>query len=468
MKKIIICLLLLSLQLNSNPIENFNAKFPFNSKKLLITIDIQDCLGCSIPISEIVNEIHKQNQYIPIFLITNDSLNDLSKEMYLKKLKISNSIANLVSDKKLYQNLITKSKGEKNITVVHNSKIEFMTVIRSELNIKKILKYFDSNFIYKINDVYALSNEFTDFAIYNGAVFNKKNFVLFKKGINIVSKYNYENNVHSTILLDTFSVFDINFAKNILTSSEFEKCKNNYKNNEIKNYIRPATIFRIDESAFGINCYLKSYIDSIYNGELALFEFETCFVIVLDTNLKYQKIIKFNNTHSKDLILESGAKLSDTAFYYLGSDSDTLNKYFVTGFNFENGVLNSPQQNKFYFNKKKKDLMPSFCQGQQDVLILFNQNRRNKTCKILRKNHLNQYTFEYNIKNKHVYSSLVFKTPSDNIIYGFKDKNGLNFDALLSECKENKSYAGVFHFVFQSKLFRIDFLESKQTTPNSK
>ncbi len=378
----------------------------------------------------------------------------------MKKFRISKDRASLISDKFLYNYLLSKSKNQKNISIVNRNKIVYINSISSSLELNEIFTYFSSNFSFKVSELSKIQNQYTDLTKYSGAIFNTNNFIVFKKGVNIISKYTYSNDNYSTIQLDTLPIFKFEYFKNILSPEDFKKCKINYKNSETNNYVRPVSILKINDRLIGINCYLKSFEDGIYNKDSVLFESETSFVIVLDTNLKFQNILKFENKMSKNIIFECGSMCVDSTICYIGSDSDTLNKYFICDFKIINDTLKAIPKTRFDFQKNKKDFMPIISCAQNKVLVVFNQNKRSKICKIKQRVEHGHYEDSYTFKNKFVYGSLLYQTKNNNLIFGIKDDKGLELASYYTGKYPNNTTSSFFYFIYKAKLFKVEYLEN--------
>lgn len=462
MKKItIIILIIFTNKLFGNPIESFIKNYPFNNKKILITVNIEDCLGCNIPLDYLVEQILAKDKYIPIYLIINDSLNLKAKDSYLKKLNIKKNDVNLISDEKLYKYLLGKTKNHRNITVINGSKIDFIQAINNELSIDKITSYFAESIKLKVTELYKIENEFTDFSKnFNGLIFNNNNFIIFKKGINIISSYSIKTGNSKSIQLDSLPVFNINYFKNIIPDSDFLNSQATYNSkNGISDFISPISIFKISENYFGVNCYLKTFESGTLKNDSVLFESETCFVIVLDTNLKYQNILKFEEKYSKDMIFECKSVCYDSIIYYVGSDS--INKYYIGEFQITDKKLILNNKTKFYFIKKKNEFMPIISgvnNFNKNILITSNAHDYKKS-KVFNKNYLNNYEFWYTINKIFIYGSYLFQTKNNNLIYvGKKDNkiivthNTNNPIKLLSE--------EIFYFVYNGKLYSINYMEN--------
>lgn len=472
MKRLFIVIFIFLGQLYAvNPIIDFikNNHNITGEKFVLITLNIQNCGNCSYPISSIVREIKQINRSIPIYLITNENLSRNGKEFYLNQIGLNPDSISLIFNRELYMFLIKKTKQVDNISVVtSNGKIKVIRKINNKLNMKSILDEFNDRLYMKVTEVLPINNTITDYSgSYSAIIFNKSKFIIFKRGINIISIYDYNGN-YKNLYLDTLHVFNMSFFRSILTVDEFNNSVHYYTDKKMSTnkILLPVSIFKVSEKEFGITYYLKIFKDSLYQKDSVIYEFTKAFVIILDTNFQITKTLKFNdNTIASKMILESQSSYADSTFYFIFAKG--INKYALGQFRINNNSeLIMDSLKVFYFSTSKKAKLPVIQNSNtnDDVFFVVYDNKWGKEYSNIFQIKKNDKTVRLCSKmKKYIYGSMVYQTEYGNLIYGVKYKKKLLcIEKLVLNNNDNslkKYFNGQIHFLYNGRLYRISYSE---------
>jgi len=469
MKKLFAVLCLFLFQLGkANPVDNFiKQNHNINSEKfILITLNIQNCESCSYPIQTIVSEIRQHNNSVPIYLITNENLNEGAKKFYLNQLGFNADSINLICNQELYDFLLNKTNKVDNISVITSKgKINLIKKIDTNLKLEGILTEFNDRLHMKAIEIMSITNIYTDYSkSFSAIVYNANKFIIFKQGINILSIYDYKGN-SKNIHLDTLPICKVSFFKTIVTSEEFKNSRRHYdvKKNTPHKLLTPVSIFKLSEGEFGITYYLKVFKDSVYKKDSVIYESERSFIVVLDTNFKIKNILKFNDTYASKMILEAQSAYSDSTFYLMFSEG--INKYALGQFK-----IGSKQElvvdtiKTFHFSTGESAQLPIIqnCNINNRVIFTIYGQAGENSSEIFQIKKTGEIMPLSSLKKKYVYGSMIYPTERGNLIYGANSNGKFQLEKLIlnnDSVTTKTSAKDPIRFIFDGKLYQIQYCE---------
>lgn len=88
-----------------------------------ITYSINQCGSCHLPLSVLVEHLHKIYPTIPILVVVSDSLTISGKQVFYAQNKLDSNIVQLVDNSTFYLYLVSKTKNEDNVSFISEGKI---------------------------------------------------------------------------------------------------------------------------------------------------------------------------------------------------------------------------------------------------------------------------------------------------------------------------------------------------------
>jgi hypothetical protein len=460
----------------SNPIDRFILNHDIGHKAILLTSNFSSCHNCQIPINVVIDYLRKSNNQIPLFIITNDSMTSISKNIYIKQNSIDTSFTHIEFNRELYD-FLGKIKGSySTITLISRQKRIEKQIGFNHDPLLSFAREIEPHFQTFIHTTMPVPNKIIDAANnYTNVLLRKQGggFLLFNRGINLISDYDANTKNTSNLFLDSLNLKYEELLKMIFPTHLHESSLKYVSSKKLskQQMITPISIFSADSNKIGVNFHIMAYKDTLYKKDSATYEFTSTFMILLDLLTKNYQIIKFPPSFSNNIIFQSQCAFLNGFYYYLAYDKN--NTYWIIKFRENKNTMEFIQKYAEPIPARANDPLQTISNYQglaNDFFYTYESSRKGR-CFIYK---FNTATEKFEpvmvLRRVHFSGHFIYETPKKNYIflghknnqlsvYGFDAKTGKITKPQTTKQSSDKFNYQTVPFVFDGYEKNINFME---------
>jgi hypothetical protein len=209
---------------NGNPIKDFCSKKHIDQKCVVVSISLQHCASCIKPPSSLLQEIRKINSYIPVFVVTKDTLTET--EFYFLRKLFGDSLRGVefLYDRTVYDYMMLKKKGIPSVCCASKGKILAFKHLK-EANLDDLYKAIVPTFEVTLLEKVALQNKLISTQKYTNLVQVGNRFYTFHAGVKLLCKYNANGENLSNLFLDSLKIDYMQLSAQLFTPKVYKPIK---------------------------------------------------------------------------------------------------------------------------------------------------------------------------------------------------------------------------------------------------
>lgn len=445
----------------------FLIEHQYSDKLIVCALNPSDCRTCIIPLDEFFSKIKSINHNIKTLIFFRDTLTKLEEKLFISQLKVDtcNNLTELIVNSGIHQELLEKENGPM-VGITNKARLI------SHYNLKdESLIYFFKDIapelkISLLSSIQLINNDINPTKGIGSVVHIGSSTFLHTWNFNCISKYSANGKLLKNLFFDSLKLdYDV-ICNDVLSKSNYEKNRLHFEKKEKKenNLINLVTVINYQNDKIALCCNIRYFFDSLYENVPASYANESGFLVILDSNLTYQKIIPVIDYGVS--FLEHGVQINNK-FYFVRYDKIKKGE-FLCEFECINDKLK--KSNELPMPYLNSDVIGTICPLISDsnlISVAYSLGEKRR-----RRFELYELDFKQKktnlilkLKNVYVHGPWIQKTKRNNYIFYIGTANGgsiRGFDRLnkrivqlsaFSNCKHHNT--DYYDFFEDGKLLRV-------------